>query len=586
MDSMNAGPAGTLPVSSSGDRLNSWKEIAAYLKREVRTLHRWEIEEGLPIHRHLHKKRGSVYAYRSELEAWWNERRVHLDEPERAAPRGWDWRKTVLAGTLLLVVLGGSGYLLQQRARIHARLRNGRIMLAVLPFEDLSGDSQQEYFSDGLTEEMIALLGNLNPRQMAVIARSSSMRYKHTNKGAGQIGRELGVDYLLEGSVRRDGGRVRVTAELIQLSDETHLWAHSYERDQYDILALQSEVARAIAREIQVKLTSTEQTRLAGARATEPEAHEAYLKGLYFWNKYTEEGMRESMRYFQQAIQKDRRYAEAYTGLSACYEILGNFSALPPDEAYPQAKAASSKALEIDDTLSEAHTQLGYAVMFYDHDWSRAEGEFERALELNPSSANGHRGLAQYFLSSGRADEALAEIRRARDLDPVSLNINFDQGWYLYFARKPDEAIVQLRKTLEMDPNFLVAHYAMAGAYEEKGEFDQAIAEYEFTIAQSRDSTSRLGSLGHAYAVAGRTEEARQVLIRMKEVSTHRYLSPYHTALVYAGLGEKDEAFAWLEKAYKDHFWMLAFLKVDPRLDGLRSDPHFQDLLRRVGLTP
>jgi tetratricopeptide (TPR) repeat protein len=294
--------------------------------------------------------------------------------------------------------------------------------------------------------------------------------------------------------------------------------------------------------------------------------------------------MREAIIYFQQAINLDPAYAEAYASLGSCYGLLGNLTAIPPNESFPRNKAAALKALEIDDTVSEAHAQLGFASMFYDHDWQGAEKEFRRAIELNPSNANAHRGLAQYFVSNARFDDSLAEIERARELDPVSLGINFDQGWFLHFARRPDEAVAQFRRTLELDANFGPAHLGLGNAYELKGEYKRAIAEYKAAIALSGQATSRVGSLGHAFAMAGREKEAWQTLKRLKELSPNAYTSPYHTALIYVALGEKNEAFASLEKAYDDHYWMMAFLKVDPRLDPLRPDPRFQDLLRRVGL--
>lgn len=550
MGSLNPAPPAAPPEQPPNDRLNSWKEIAAYLMRDVRTLHRWEAEEGLPIHRHLHQKRGSVYAYKSEVEAWWNGRRVRLD----------------------------------RRRSLAREVSDRKIMLAVLPFENPGGDPDQEYFSDGLTEEMIARLGSLNSPRLAVIARSSSMHYKHTDQSVGQIGRELGVDYLLQGAIQRQGGIVRVTAELVQVRDQTHLWSRSYQRDQSEMMAFQRDLAQEVAAEIQLKLTPAQQTRLASTYTTTAGAHEAYLKGLYFWNKLTERDMRQAIGYFQQAINLDPAYAEAYASLGSCYGMLGNLTAVPPNESLPPEKAAALKALEIDDTVSEAHAQLGFATMFYDHDWPRAEKEFRRAIELNPSNAHAHVGLAQYFVSNARFEDGLGEIERARELDPVSLGINFDQGWFLHFARRGDEAIARLLKTLEMDVNFAPAHLGLGNAYELKGEYDRAIAEYQTAIALSGQVTSWVGSLGHAYAMAGRKNEARQILKRLEELSRHGYVSPYHTALIYIGLGEKDKALEWLEKSYDDHYWMTAFLKVDPRLDPLRPDPRFQDLLRRVGL--
>jgi TolB-like protein/Flp pilus assembly protein TadD len=550
MGSLSSGPPPSLPESPSDDRLDSWKEISAYLKRDVRTLHRWEVEEGLPVHRHLHKKRGSVYAYRSELEAWWNERRVSI---------------------------------VRQRAGVRTKVSERRVMLAVLPFENVGGDPDQEYFSDGLTEEMIARLGSLDPQQLAVIARSSAMRYKNVGKGVAQIGRELGVDYLLQGTVRREGSTVRVTAELVQVRDQTHLWSRSYQRERRDLSALQGHLAQAVAAEIQVKLTPARQARLARPHPANPEAHEAYLKGLYFWNKLTEQALREAIGYFEHAIQLDPGYAEAYARLGSCYGMLGNLSALRPSEAAPRNKAAALKALEIDDTVSEAHVQLAFPSMFYDHDWRRAEAEFRRAIELNPNNAHAHWGMAQYLLSNGRFENSLGEIERARELDPVSMGINSDRGWFLHFARRPDEAIAQLRKTLELDPNFAAAHSALGNAYELRGEYDLAIAEYQ-AASLSGASSSLIAMLGHAYAMGGRKKDARQAIKQLQELSKHGYVTPYGIAMIYAALGEQDRALVWLEKAYYDHYWMLAFLKVDPRMDPLRSNPRFQDLQRRVGL--
>ena len=584
MSSLNPTPPGAPREGLLGGRLNSWKEIAAYLKRDVRTLHRWEAEEGLPIRRHLHKKRGSVYAYRSELEAWWGERRPRLEKQVAAPASHWNWRKIALVSAVSLLILGPSGYLVKQRAGFHAKVPDGKIMLAVLPFENLGSDPDQEYFSDGLTEETIARLGNLNSQQLAVIARSSSMHYKHTGLGVTQIGRELGVDYLLQGTVHRERDTIRVTAELVQVRDQTHLWSRSYQSDVRDVRVLQGALAQGVAAEIRLKLTPEQRVRLGSSHSTNPEAYEAYLKGLYFWNKLTEQGLKAAIDYFQRAINLDPSYAEAYASLGSCYGILGNLTAIPPDESFPRNKAAALKALELDDGVSGAHAQLGYASMFYDHDWQHAENEFRRALELNPSNAYAHRGLAQYFVSNARFDDAMVEIEQARKLDPVSLGINSDQGWFLHFARRPDEAIAQLRKTLELDPSFGFAHVTLGNAYELKGEVDQAISEYQTAIALSGNLNGRIGSLGHAYALAGRKDDARQILKRLKELSRHGYVSPYHTALIYIGLGEKEEAFAWLGKAANDHYWMMAFLKVDPRLDPLRSDPRFRDLLRRVGL--
>jgi TolB-like protein/DNA-binding winged helix-turn-helix (wHTH) protein/Tfp pilus assembly protein PilF len=462
----------------------------------------------------------------------------------------------------------------------------GKLMLTVLPFENLGGDSEEDYFSDGLTEEVITQLASLDPPRLGVIARNSAMQYRGTSKDARQIGGELGVDYILQGTVRRGGGRTRVTVQLVQASDQTHLWAHSYEGDLRDVLALQSDIAQAIADQIHLRLGPAGSGKLGKAFHVDPAAYEAYLKGRYFWNKYTVEGSKKSIEYFQEATAKDPGFAQAYAGLAAGYGILAAFCYLPSREAYPPSKAAAKKALEIDEMQSEAHTQLGFVNMFYEHDWPGTEREFRRAIELNPSNAIAHDGLATYFLIQSKFDDALAEMERAKQLDPVSLNIKADRGWYLFFARRPDQAIAELQTTLELDPSFGVAHSDLGHAYEQKAMYGQAIREFQTAVAASGSHTCRLGAMGHAYAVAGQRDAANQVLEQLQQMSLHRYVSPYHTALILAGLGEKDQALSYLEKAYDERFWMIAFLGVDPRLDGLRSAPRFQKLMRRLAFPP
>ena len=429
---------------------------------------------------------------------------------------------------------------------------------------------------------MITQLASLDPPRLGVIARNSAMQYRGTTKDPHQIGVELGVDYILQGTVRRGGGRTRVTAELVQASDKTHLWAHSYEGDLRDVLALQSDIARAIADQIHLRLGPEGSGKLAKTALVDPGAYEAYLKGRYFWNKYTVEGAKKSIEYFQDATTRDPGFAQGYAGLADGYSVLAAFCYLPPSEAYPSSKAAAKKALEIDETQSEAHTQLGFVNMFYEHDWRGTEKQFRRAIELNPSNAIAHDGLATYFLIQGKFDDALAEMERAKHLDPVSLNIKADRGLYLFFARRPDQAISELQATLEFDPGFGVAHSDLGHAYEEKAMYGKAIREFQTAVAASPAHTCRLGALGHVYAVAGQKEAATQVLQQLQQMSLHRYVSPYHTALIYAGLGDQDQALSYLEKAYDDRFWMITFLGVDPRLDGMRSAPRFQKLLRQL----
>ncbi len=445
---------------------------------------------------------------------------------------------------------GASGYFIWQRW--HTRgAPQGKVMLVVLPFENLSRDPEQEFFSDGMTEEMITQLGGLEPQRLGVIARASAMQYKHSTKSAAQIGGELGVDYLLEGSARRAGGRVRITAQLIQVRDETHVWAESYEGDLRDILKLQREVAAAVAREIQLKLTPQQQARLGSTRPVNPEAHEAYLKGRFFWNKFTVEGLLRSQEYFQQAIDKDREYAPAYAGLATSYALQGNLSVLPPQEAYPKSKAAAARAIQLDETVSLAHSALGWVTMFYDRDWAGAEREFKRAIEINPSNADAHQGHAFYFVVREQFDQALAEIQRAREFDPLSLIINSDVGFVEVFARQYDQALKQLQRTLEMDPNFPPAHWVLSYAYEAKGLFREANAEDLKAGALVRRNSSWVAEIQTAYDTSGwRGSWRKRLELLLAARSKGEHIPPYWLAMTYIRLGERQKALAmWFRRA-------------------------------------
>ena len=523
------------------------------------------------ITRALKKKRDERFQRASELRAALSRVRGEI---------GARWRRRVaLAGIGLVLILAA---LTVKLGWLRPGLRTGQIRsIAVLPLANLSGDPAQEYFADGMTEDLITELAKIG--SLKVISRTSVMHYKGTRETLPQIGRELDVDGVIEGSVLRSGDRVRITAQLVQAKDDQHLWADSYERELRDILALQDEVTRTIADQIRVRLTPQEQARLTSARKVNPEAHELYLKGLFQWDKRTEEGLNKSIEYFQQAIEKDPSYALPYSGLAGSYNMLGLYCVLPQTEVMPKAKAAAIKALEIDEQLAEAHASLGWTSFAFDWDWSGAEREFRRAIELNPGYATAHRWLANCLTGEGRLDGALAEIKRAKELDPVSLVTNAALGITLYYARNYDQAIEQERKTLELDDHFAFAHMVLGMAYEQERNFGEAIAEFQkATALDARPHYS--AALGHAYAVAGRRREALEVLDRLRTLAKQRSLAWNEIAVVYAGLGENDQALAALDAAYKSHGSQLSWLKVDPRLDTLRSDPRFQDLLRRMNL--
>jgi TolB-like protein/DNA-binding winged helix-turn-helix (wHTH) protein/Tfp pilus assembly protein PilF len=456
--------------------------------------------------------------------------------------------------------------------------------IAVLPLENLSGDKEQEYFADGMTDELITNLGKISA--LRVISRTSAMHYKGTKKRLPEIAKELNVAAIVEGTVQRSGDRVRITANLLHAPTDRHLWAESYERDLRDILAMQSDLARAIAREVQAKLTPQEQTRLASVGLVDPEAYQAYVMGRYFWSKRTEDGLKKAITYFEQALKRDPGYAVAWAGLADCYNLLANFDFLPPKEGFPKAKEAATKALELDETLAEGHTSLGYVKTNYDWDWPGAERELKRALALNPNYATAHHWYSDHLMVVGRHEEAIAEIKRAQQLDPLSLIINAVAGFQFQRARRYDQAVEQLRKTLEMDPIFPVAHLWLAQTYEQTGHYGSAIAEHQKARTALGGGSYAVAALGYAYAAAGKRNEARRILTELNERDKTAYVSPYAIGVVHLGLKQEDKALEWLERAYEDRDVRMVELKSDPRLDPLRSNPRFQDLLRRMNFPP
>jgi TolB-like protein/Tfp pilus assembly protein PilF len=458
-----------------------------------------------------------------------------------------------------------------------------KIMLAVLPFENLSGQKSQEYFSDGLTEEMITQLGRMNPEHLGVIARTSAMLYKNATKTAHQIGQELHVSHILEGSVRRASGRVRIAAQLIQVSDQTHLWAESYERGVSDILTLQSDVAQAIARQIQIRLMPQARERLASSGSISPEAFEACLKGRYLWNQRTPQALQKSIRYFEKAIQIDPDCAAAYAGMADSYLTLQDDGLLPTLKATAEAKRAAGEALRRDEMLAEPHISLAHAY-FHEFNWPAAEREFKRGLELNPNYATGHFYFANYLLVRGQFQNALAEARHAKALDPVSLTAGSNTAMALYYGGQHDQAIAQCLQVLETDPTFARSYEDLGRAYWEKGMRREAIRAFKRAVTYSGRGSLYMAELAHAYAMSGRLEDAVTLLKELTELARKRYVSPYAFALVYTGMGNKDQAFAWLEKAYEERASALPFLKTNPTLATLRSDSRFQALVRRMNL--
>jgi TolB-like protein/DNA-binding winged helix-turn-helix (wHTH) protein len=480
---------------------------------------------------------------------------------------------TALAVVLVALVLSGAGDRSRQERSDAVQVKS----IAVLPFENLTGGREQDYFADGMTDALITNLAQV--RALRVISRTSVTQYKQTNKLLPRIADDLNVDAVVEGTVVRSGTRVRVTAQLIHAPTDHHLWARTYERELRDVLALQAELAGAIAQAVEIKVQPEERRRLAARGTVDPEAYDAYLKGRFFWNRRSLPDLSKAVEYFQQAIERDPTYAPAYSGLSDAYRMSG--LQVPPRECMPKAEAAARKALALDETLAEAHASLAGVLYRYQWDWEGAEKEFQRSLELDPNYAEGHRAYAIYLLTVRRNEEAVTEARRARELSPLSPVINVELGGTLVRVGRYDEAIQQAHKTLEIDPQFARAYTALAAAYEGQGDRPKAMAALE----KAASISGRAGGawLGYFYGVGGRRREALAILAALEERSRKQYVTPDHFAVVHLGLGHKDEAFALLEKAYEERaFEFLGF--SGPLFDRLGDDPRFQDLLRRMRL--
>ncbi len=454
--------------------------------------------------------------------------------------------------------------------------------LAVLPFESLSSDASQDYFADGMTDELISDLGQISA--LRVISRTSVMAYKHARKPLPQIARELNVDAVVEGTVLRSGDQVRIAAQLIEASADKHLWSQSYEGELRDTLALQNKVAKAIAGEIRISLNPQEQAALKNVKVVNPEAYVSYLKGRYFWNKRTADGLKVALAYFNQAIEEDPKYAPAYSGLADTYALLADweYGVMTPKEALPKAKAAAIKALELDSALGEAHNSLAFCLDVFDWDLDSAGKEFRRAIELNPGYATAHHWYAWHLSVLGRNEEAIAEMRKAENLDPLSLIINADLAELLVIAHSYDESIRQSRKTIEMDPNFALAHNQLAQAYLPKYMHDEAIRELQKAVQLSGGSPTCIANLARAYVASGKRSEAVKLLSDLKKRSSPSYSDASEIAVIYVALGDTDQAMNWLEKGYEERFNPSVLLR--PGFDPLRSDPRFQDLVRRIGL--
>jgi len=453
--------------------------------------------------------------------------------------------------------------------------------LAILPLMNTSNDPEREYLSDGITESIINTLSQIP--ELRVMARSTVFRYKGREVDPLEVGRALNVRAILTGKVLQLGQNLIIKAELVDVADGSQLWGEQYDRKPGDILAIQREISREITSKLRLKLSGEQKKRLEKPHTENINAYQLYLKGRYFWNKRTEQGLKKGIEFFTQAIEEDPLYALAYVGLADSYNMLATYNLSQPRAVLGRAKAAAKSALEIDNQLAEAHISLAKVRADYDWDWPAAEQEFKRSLELNPNYATAHHWYALHLMAMGQFEKAAAEIKLAQQLDPLSLSINASTGLPFYWLRRYDEAIEQFRRTLELDPSFALAHVLLGQAYAQKGMFEEAIAE--LSRARELDDTPRARAiLGYTLAVAGRRDEATTILNELEELSSQKYVAPYFRVLIYTALGEQDQAFEWLEKAYEERSEWLVWLKVDPKLDSLRSDTRFTDLVQRVGL--
>jgi TolB-like protein/Tfp pilus assembly protein PilF len=593
-------PSSATPPSEkpTEDRLDSWKEIAAYLGRDVTTVQRWEKRETMPVHRHQHDKRGSVYALASELDAWLQSRRqptaeeqpetekeqqpeapVEADtDADRGTRRGRSW--LILAGVAVIGLLA-AGYVMSRGRTGNAPQPKIR-SLAVLPLKNLSGDPTQEYLGDGMTDALIDRLSRMH--DLRVISRTSVMRFKNPQLSVPEIARMLHVDAIVEGSVMRQDNRIRVTAQLIRGATDEHFWSETYDRELRDVFAVQSELAQSIAEKVKVTATGDEHQRLTAARSVAPEVYESYLKGRFAYDKSNSRaGIEESIGYFERAIKMDPTFAPAYVGLANAFSDLGTvFIGDPPEETRPKVLSAARKALELEPDLAEAHDLIGSIQQEQFH-WADAEAEYRRALELNPNDADAHAGLALWLLCRGRTEEAVAWAQRGRELDPLSVS-GANIGWILFQSHRYDEAIRELRSVLAVQPDHASALLYLGFALVANDQPGDAIPVLEKAISVSNGSPAATGVLIRAYSHAGRRGDALRLLAELQKRKKAGYVPAGAFVNAYLGLGENDQAFVWLEQAYKEQSNILQFLKVHPFFDPIRADPRFADLVRRTGL--
>ncbi|MFL6301545.1 MAG: tetratricopeptide repeat protein [Terriglobales bacterium] len=577
------------------DRLDSWKEIAAFMNRDVRTVQRWEKSEGLPVHRHLHEKAGSVYAYRAELQAWWRSAESKVaSEPAVAAhsssedpeeviellpdnPYHQNWfRWRVLWGVMAAVLLVAAGYWI---SKIIPASSNRPVRVAVMPFTDLRGDPLHLAFPAGMTEELSTQLNRLNPDELAVVPSSTVAHY--SGMAADELGKKLDVAYVTEGSVLLDGENVRINVHLIRTTDQAQVWSESYSGSFRDVIDLQSKVATAIAGEVKVHVVAKPHAN----PQVDPQAYNAFLRGRYFWNKRNLESIAKSIQFFSEAVQRDPNYAPAWAGLADTYNLLASAQsgALPPGVGFPKAKEAALKSIQLDPRLAEPHASLGYIALVYERDGTSAKAEFDKALELNPRYVTALQWRGQYFESIGKVHEGLQSVQQAHDLEPLNLPVNVALAEAYYFSRNYDQAIAQSKAALELDPESALAHYNLGRAYVMKQSYAEGLAEFHRSY-DAMQTPATLLPIGWALARSGQKQQAMAVIEQLKQISQKKYVPPVYFAMIYSGLEDKAATLDALEKAQQEKSDYLIFLPVDPMADFLRDDPRFKKIMAEAAV--
>ena len=596
---MSSDPVQTpnLGQSVGNRRLDSWKEIAAYLRRDERTVRRWE-KDGLPVHRKVMNKKAAIFAYTEEIDAWWHSavaeesavKSSEMADPRLESgaslvvpPRNDPWNRhlalvaagVIIAGLLAFIAFNRFGH-----DSASGPSRTALRSIAVLPLENISGDPAENYFAEGMTDALITDLAKIST--LRVVSRTTMMQYRKQNKPLPVIGKELGVDAIVEGTVTRAGDRVRITAQLIRVATDEHLWAETYDRDLRDVLRLQKEVASAIAGEVHVQLTPAEQTQFSRTSAVDPQAYLAYLRGRYQWNRRSREGVSRGIEQFEEALARDPQYAPAYSGLADSYALLAEMGA-PYREMYAEAKRNAKRALEIDPNLGDAHASLGMTFLLYDWNWEDADRELQIATKLDPNIVRAHQWYAVKLIAEGQEEMADSEVKSALQADPLALGANFHAGRIEYLSRKYDAATSHLEKTLEIDPSNVTSMAYLGLVYLEKGDTQKAIKMLERAKSLSDSLPAALGPLGCAYARANEKAKVAQTIRELQEAAGRGEIAAYYLATIYSTMGDTKSALFWLQKAYESRDpMMITRYRLDPLLDDVRGTEQFQALAKKI----